>query len=104
FFFLSSRRRHTRFSRDWSSDVCSSDLTVTWLPWAEIHLATIIICAYHTRLPTTIFVKRCAVLKKHWPSWYNSTPTAAGCAQGIPLLLLTHAVTIRNQKRFRLIF
>src|SRR6266511_5678572 len=25
FFFCSSRRRHTRFSRDWSSDVCSSD-------------------------------------------------------------------------------
>src|SRR5690606_40140040 len=25
--FFSSRRRHTRFSRDWSSDVCSSDLT-----------------------------------------------------------------------------
>src|SRR5690606_39881703 len=36
-FFFSSRRRHTRFSRDWSSDVCSSDLLsgmrfrdVTW--------------------------------------------------------------------------
>src|SRR6266511_4946426 len=26
FFFFSSRRWHTRFSRDWSSDVCSSDL------------------------------------------------------------------------------
>src|SRR5690606_40868643 len=26
FFFFSSGRRHTRFSRDWSSDVCSSDL------------------------------------------------------------------------------
>src|SRR5215475_3831714 len=25
-FFFSSRRRHPRFSRDWSSDVCSSDL------------------------------------------------------------------------------
>src|SRR5690606_40104305 len=25
--FFSSRRRHTRFSRDWSSDVCSSDLS-----------------------------------------------------------------------------
>src|SRR2546422_2602396 len=25
-FFFSSRRRHTRCSRDWSSDVCSSDL------------------------------------------------------------------------------
>src|SRR5690606_40519896 len=28
FFFFSSRRRHTSFSRDWSSDVCSSDLRV----------------------------------------------------------------------------
>src|SRR5207302_3317349 len=27
-FFFSSRRRHTSFSRDWSSDVCSSDLGV----------------------------------------------------------------------------
>src|SRR5688572_33430478 len=28
FFFFSSRRRHTRFDCDWSSDVCSSDLWV----------------------------------------------------------------------------
>src|SRR2546429_5732987 len=28
FFFFSSRRRHTRCSRDWSSDVCSSDLDI----------------------------------------------------------------------------
>src|SRR2546429_2916564 len=28
-FFFSSRRRHTRCSRDWSSDVCSSDLMAT---------------------------------------------------------------------------
>src|SRR5204863_5722679 len=28
-FFFSSRRRHTRSLRDWSSDVCSSDLTRT---------------------------------------------------------------------------
>src|SRR5699024_11825290 len=26
YFFFSSRRRHTRSKRDWSSDVCSSDL------------------------------------------------------------------------------
>src|SRR3989449_7874513 len=31
FFFFSSRRRHTRCSRDWSSDVCSSDLTLSFL-------------------------------------------------------------------------
>src|SRR5260370_32631315 len=29
FFFFSSRRRHTRFKCDWSSDVCSSDLYQT---------------------------------------------------------------------------
>src|SRR5690349_24047654 len=29
FFFFSSRRRHTRSLRDWSSDVCSSDLRPT---------------------------------------------------------------------------
>src|SRR5699024_11451988 len=28
FFFFSSRRRHTRSKRDWSSDVCSSDLAI----------------------------------------------------------------------------
>src|SRR5699024_12073810 len=32
FFFFSSRRRHTRSKRDWSSDVCSSDLRI--LPFA----------------------------------------------------------------------
>src|SRR2546426_9066874 len=31
FFFFSSRRRHTRLQGDWSSDVCSSDLTVAAL-------------------------------------------------------------------------
>src|SRR5260370_20261698 len=30
FFFFSSRRRHTRFKCDWSSDVCSSDLGGFW--------------------------------------------------------------------------
>src|SRR6266567_16678 len=30
-FFFSSRRRHTRFDCDWSSDVCSSDLFITLL-------------------------------------------------------------------------
>src|SRR6266542_5606391 len=34
-FFFSSRRRHTRCYRDWSSDVCSSDLVLRPLPFAE---------------------------------------------------------------------
>src|SRR5207249_6913198 len=37
FFFFSSRRRHTRSKRDWSSDVCSSDLFLA--NYAYINLA-----------------------------------------------------------------
>src|SRR5699024_7915166 len=36
-FFFSSRRRHTRSKRDWSSDVCSSDLAARELDNGEIH-------------------------------------------------------------------
>src|SRR2546421_7417496 len=38
-FFFSSRRRHTRSDRDWSSDVCSSDLRASpagWRCWTEL--------------------------------------------------------------------
>src|SRR2546430_10602324 len=42
FFFFSSRRRHTRFDCDWSSDVCSSDLSGGQQPnsnhgWTRMH-------------------------------------------------------------------
>src|SRR3989337_3191598 len=40
-FFFSSRRRHTRCYRDWSSDVCSSDLDSTgeyWLTPDQVRL------------------------------------------------------------------
>src|SRR2546430_13184906 len=36
FFFFSSRRRHTRFDCDWSSDVCSSDLELGGEPKTEM--------------------------------------------------------------------
>src|SRR5690625_6888661 len=36
FFFFSSRRRHTRWPRDWSSDVCSSDLWVGVVPVEDL--------------------------------------------------------------------
>ena len=35
-FFFSSRRRHTRLSRDWSSDVCSSDLVAKVLDFKAV--------------------------------------------------------------------
>src|SRR4029434_11313548 len=43
-FFFSSRRRHTRFKCDWSSDVCSSDLSKCVL--ACLHASV------HTHTPT----------------------------------------------------
>src|SRR5256886_4238519 len=43
FFFFSSRRRHTRFDCDWSSDVCSSDLS----------LATVILLARSEMSPAS---------------------------------------------------
>src|SRR2546429_4219923 len=58
-FFFSSRRRHTRCSRDWSSDVCSSDLSA----------ARVKACVFRRRLPPN----RSAPL--HTPR-HNSSPTS----------------------------
>src|SRR6266536_45975 len=41
FFFFSSRRRHTRSTRDWSSDVCSSDLFGRVDPALPMHMIEI---------------------------------------------------------------
>src|SRR5436305_14858662 len=38
-FFFSSRRRHTRCGRDWSSDVCSSDLGLMYIATREYGVA-----------------------------------------------------------------
>src|SRR6266581_3102019 len=38
FFFFSSRRRHTRWTGDWSSDVCSSDLEPVTLAWWDFEV------------------------------------------------------------------
>src|SRR2546421_7988051 len=42
FFFFSSRRRHTRSDRDWSSDVCSSDLATLLLTGAVMAGITLV--------------------------------------------------------------
>src|SRR2546422_1661582 len=56
FFFFSSRRRHTRCSRDWSSDVCSSDLFLEeWLRGAVLRRdgrPAIYLYAVEYRLPS----------------------------------------------------
>src|SRR5699024_11627827 len=63
FFFFSSRRRHTRSKRDWSSDVCSSDLALLSLAvvvavhqFAPIDapLATLLLVAFITVLASVL--------------------------------------------------
>src|SRR5690349_23542581 len=64
FFFFSSRRRHTRSLRDWSSDVCSSDLlALTFVViTGEIDLSFPSIMA----LGTAVF---CLLVKADLPQW-----------------------------------
>src|SRR5690606_40060049 len=65
-FFFSSRRRHTRFSRDWSSDVCSSDLPIwdfgfskspeeTLALWGEEYALERLIRAIRTHRPDVLY-------------------------------------------------
>src|SRR6266478_8835751 len=56
FFFFSSRRRHTRFDCDWSSDVCSSDLQLE-LEIEDIELGGVRIepAAFRQREPRSVF-------------------------------------------------
>src|SRR3989449_11405098 len=61
FFFFSSRRRHTRCSRDWSSDVCSSDLEhyagvfPTWL--APVQARVLPVSEKHAAYGRTVWEK-----------------------------------------------
>src|SRR5688572_14376753 len=63
FFFFSSRRRHTRFDCDWSSDVCSSDLSA--LAWWSA--ATILVSAF------LLFQVQPIISKKILP-WFGGSP------------------------------
>src|SRR5437870_10365825 len=52
FFFFSSRRRHTRWPRDWSSDVCSSDLLLL----ALLIVAMLKVPLWMVSAPPNVFV------------------------------------------------
>src|SRR2546430_11522916 len=67
-FFFSSRRRHTRFDCDWSSDVCSSDLEM--LPGAYKRVASLpgTRSCWHTFSPRG---KQEAQMKREYQRWYS---------------------------------
>src|SRR6266700_5713826 len=58
FFFLSSIRRHTRFSRDWSSDVCSSDLGLVHVPHVVVEALGLRVPQHHGVAQAEVAVPR----------------------------------------------
>src|SRR5258707_8203730 len=82
-FFFSSRRRHTRYWRDWSSDVCSSDL------WATPFLVRLIVG--YDRQPIDV----------NWHTLSNvflASPTGQGSETPLVALLASLA-SVRSEER-----
>src|SRR2546427_3896486 len=80
FFFFSSRRRHTRFDCDWSSDVCSSDLGASIYstkPAPESSQADINPRRFGSKLASNLFVSRAS---NHTKPLLGHTP---GSSRGI---------------------
>src|SRR5690606_39720630 len=75
-FFFSSRRRHTIFSRDWSSDVCSSDL----LDETKLSYERKLVVTQRWFLGSAIFLLICVLpivgqlIPGPWQQWFPSTP------------------------------
>src|SRR5207237_7738604 len=89
FFFFSSRRRHTRFKCDWSSDVCSSDLTtiltfglVFLVPSLKARPAT-----RNTRPKVRIVVLTVPALAVRAISLMSSEIGRASCRESVEMML-----------------
>src|SRR5882757_10448782 len=73
-FLFSSRRRHTRYWRDWSSDVCSSDLL--WCRWIDL-------CK---RLGTSFASSSASTLSWTWMSLTATGSASVGSPSGLQLI------------------
>src|SRR5699024_11544731 len=74
-FFFSSRRRHTRSKRDWSSDVCSSDLVVTVIasitPFLLLFIVIISIYSFFTMEGSISELEQVAqTTPDYFPNWF----------------------------------
>src|SRR6266487_1410503 len=97
FFFFSSRRRHTRWTGDWSSDVCSSDLDV------RFHIAPALRCCLtstesaKSRSPATTAENRLEKIAEPGSAKFEFDPAAVA-----PVLIKSAARLLRAPSRRRL--
>src|SRR6266446_2455661 len=76
FFFFSSRRRHTRLQGDWSSDVCSSDLSLIWgIGRLDAWGAGV---TYYDGLYSSSYVVFGGNNQWNYVTWDSGAPTASG--------------------------
>src|SRR5207253_8309599 len=88
--FYSSRRRHTRWPRDWSSDVCSSDLIGSVI--YSLGLSPVVILA------TDLIVGSAPVERAGAASAISETSSELGGALGIAVLG-SIGVAVRSEER-----
>src|SRR5947209_11876683 len=71
-FFFSSRRRHTRYWRDWSSDVCSSDLLRSSSRATTTHSSCASVCATTQSRASRTAIRASCSLTATAPRWCSS--------------------------------
>src|SRR6266480_5068571 len=80
FFFFSSRRRHTSLTCDWSSDVCSSDLT-----------------SHVPRLPSDLLLYLACSQPRRDKKWGFTCPRSNVRRSGVLLYTAARAVAVPNR-------
>src|SRR6266496_2179547 len=107
FFFFSSRRRHTRSLRDWSSDVCSSDLVQSILDGCDGELARVRLQQSKLGAWLDTFVDdvlnvliTVSVGIGLWRSGSGTWAAAVGIAGGA-MLVASNAIIMRDMRRQR---
>src|SRR5699024_11577020 len=76
FFFFSSRRRHTRSKRDWSSDVCSSDLIHRFLILRVLYVRKTVFVD-EQKVPEELEIDEFEETAIHFISYEQDEPIAA---------------------------
>src|SRR3712207_6195050 len=96
-FFFSSRRRHTRYWRDWSSDVCSSDLVVAHRSSAFLNSghAKFEWSVVHPMTPRNVPLQVMGSSTKAGSRYRDSDPAIGGRATGVAILRLRQPPPIR---------